>query len=330
MMPVLVWGAPGLPEVCGDHQGVESVKVRRFRFVSFVLVAAIVGLVPMAGPALAAPATVVADLNPDTGLPPGQASNLSFSITPDSRTLSRFTLTPPSGYQLVSVDPVAGATSSITGGAVVVTGLSASPSQTTTVTFSAKTSCVDGTHSWTVDARDSQNRTYAPTGDRQSQVTGACDLAFLNDPSNTKAGELITDGDRVSASPIQVQLVNDLGSPVTHFPMAVTFVFGSDPSEGAAALTVGTDDRRERRGDLRRRDACRRGRRRARDQPGQRGRVQRLHARPSRKRAHVDHGGRLDRVRHLAGRFPLQRSELHAVPRWRRIRRPGRSGRSRC
>ena len=241
MMPVLVWGAPGLPEVCGDHQGVESVKVRRFRFVSFVLVAAIVGLVPMAGPALAAPATVVADLNPDTGLPPGQASNLSFSITPDSRTLSRFTLTPPSGYQLVSVDPVAGATSSITGGAVVVTGLSASPSQTTTVTFSAKTSCVDGTHSWTVDARDSQNRAYAPTGDRQSQVTGACDLAFLNDPSNTKAGELITDGDRVSASPIQVQLVNDLGSPVTHFPMAVTFVFGSDPSEGAATLTVGTE-----------------------------------------------------------------------------------------
>ncbi len=80
--------------------------------------------------------------------------------------MSRFTLTPPSGYQLVSVDPVAGATSSITGGAVVVTGLSASPSQTTTVTFSAKTSCVDGTHTWTVDARDSQNRAY--TRDRET------------------------------------------------------------------------------------------------------------------------------------------------------------------
>ena len=118
-------------------------KVRRFRFLSFVLAAAIVGLVPMAGPALAAAATVVTDLNPDTGLPPGQTSSLSFSITPDSRTLSRFTLTPPSGYELVSVDPVAGATSSITGGAVVVTGLSASPSQTTTVTFSAKTSCAE-------------------------------------------------------------------------------------------------------------------------------------------------------------------------------------------
>ncbi len=64
---------------------------------------------------------------------------------------------------------------------------------------------------------------------------------FLNDPSNTKTGALITDGDRVSASPIQVQLVDDLGSPVTHFPMAVTFVFGSDPSEGAATLTVGTE-----------------------------------------------------------------------------------------
>ncbi len=139
------------------------------------------------------------------------------------------------------MDPVAGGTSSITGGAVVVTGLSASPSQTTTVTFSAKTSCADGTHTWTVDARDSQGRAYSPTGDRQSQVSGSCDLAFLNQPSNTKTGELITDGDRVSATPIQVQLVDDLGSPVTHFPMAVTFVFGSDPSGGTAALTVGTE-----------------------------------------------------------------------------------------
>ena len=64
---------------------------------------------------------------------------------------------------------------------------------------------------------------------------------FLNDPSNTKTGALIMDGDRVAASPIQVQLVDDLGGPVTHFPMAVTFVFGSDPSEGAATLTVGTE-----------------------------------------------------------------------------------------
>ncbi len=218
-------------------------KVRRFRFVSFVLVAAIVGLVPMAGPASAAAATVVTDLNPDTGLPPGQASSLSFSITPDSRTLSRFTLTPPSGYELVSVDPVAGATSSITGGAVVVTGLSASPSQTTTVTFSAKTSCADGTHTWPLDARDSQNRAYNPTGDRQSQVSGSCALVFLNNPSNTKAGELITSGDRQAADAIQVQLVDDLAtpSPVTHFPMAVTFVLGNDPSAGTATLSVGTE-----------------------------------------------------------------------------------------
>jgi hypothetical protein len=211
--------------------------------VSFVLVAAIVGLVPMAGPALAAPATVVTDLNPDTGLPPGQVSSLSFAITPDSRTLSRFTLTPPSGYELVSVDPVVGATSSITGGAVVVTGLSASPSQTTTVTFSATTSCVDGTHTWTVDARDSQGRAYSPTGDRQSQVSGSCALVFLNNPSNTKAGELITSGDRQAADAIQVQLVDDLVTPdpVTHFPVAVTFTLGSDPSAGAATLSVGTE-----------------------------------------------------------------------------------------
>jgi hypothetical protein len=207
----------------------------------FVL-AAVLGLVPLAAPAFAAPATVVTDLNPDTGLPPGQASSLSFAIRPDSRTLSRFTLTPPNGYQVVSVDPVVGGTSSISGGgAVVVTGLSASPSQTTTVTFSAKASCLNGTHLWTVDARDTQNRAYSPTGDRQSQVTGDCDLDIVNQPSNTKAGELITSGDRQTGGAIQVQLVDDLGNDVTHFPVAVTFGFGSDPSEGAATLTVGTE-----------------------------------------------------------------------------------------
>ena len=205
------------------------------------IVAAVLGLVPLAAPAFAAPATVVTELDPDTGLPPGQASSLSFAITPDSRTLSRFTLTPPSGYQVVSVDPVVGGTGSISGGAVVVTGLSASPSQTTTVTFSAKASCANGTHTWTVDARDAQNRAYTATGDRQSQVTGDCDLDILNQPSNTKAGELITSGDRQTGGAIQVRLVDDLGNPVTHFPVAVTFVFGSNPVGAPATLTVGTE-----------------------------------------------------------------------------------------
>lgn len=241
MIPVLVWGAPDLPDVHGDHQGVDHLKNRRFRALSLFIVAAVLGLVPLAAPALAAPATVVADLNPDTGLPAGQASGLSFAITPESRTLSRFTLTPPSGYQVVSVDPVAGGTSSISGGAVVVTGLSASPSQTTTVTFSAKASCVNGTHTWTVDARDAQNRAYTATGDRQSQVTGDCDLDILNQPSNTEAGELITSGDRQTGGAIQVRLVDDLGNPVTHFPVAVTFVFGSNPVGASATLTVGTE-----------------------------------------------------------------------------------------
>jgi hypothetical protein len=206
------------------------------------VVAAVLGLVPLAAPALAAPATAVTDLNPDTGLPPGQASSLSFAITPDSRTLSRFTLTPPSGYQVVSVDPVVGGTSSISGtGAVVVTGLSASPSQTTTVTFSAKASCLSGTHAWGVDARDSQNRAYTATGDRSTDVSGSCGLAFVNQPGNTKAGELITNGDRQTGGPIQVQLVDGLGNPVTHFPVNVTFGFASNPTGASATLTVGTE-----------------------------------------------------------------------------------------
>jgi hypothetical protein len=91
MIRVLVWGAPDLPDVHGDHQGVDHLKNRRFRGLSLFVVAAVLGLVPLAAPALAAPAIVVTDLNPDTGLPAGQTASLSFSISPDSRTLSRFT-----------------------------------------------------------------------------------------------------------------------------------------------------------------------------------------------------------------------------------------------
>jgi hypothetical protein len=142
----------------------------------------------------------------------------------------------------VSVDPVVGGSSSVSGGAVVVTGLSASPSQTITVTFTAKASCLDnGPHAWAVDARDSQNRAYTATGDRSTDVSGICALAFVNQPGNTKAGELITNGDRQTGGPIQVQLVDGLSNAVTHFPLAVTFGFGSNPVGGSATLTVGTE-----------------------------------------------------------------------------------------
>ena len=216
-------------------------KIRRFRALPLIIAAAVMGLVPLAGPALAAPAIVVADLNPDTGLPPGQTSNFSFSISPDSRNLSSFTLTPPSGYALVSVDPVATGTSSIQGGAVVVTGLSTSPSQTTTVTLSAKTSCVTGSHAWGVVAKDSQNRNYSLSSgsDVSSDVTGSCHLGFVSQPNNTIEGALITVGDRqVDPSKVQVELLDDASNRVTHFPVGVTFVLGSDPSDGQATLSV--------------------------------------------------------------------------------------------
>jgi hypothetical protein len=209
---------------------------------SLFVAAAVLGLVPLAAPALAAPATVVTDLNPDTGLPAGQAANLSFAITPDSRTLSRFTLTPPSGYKVETIGTVSAGVAQPSGSGILVTGLSASPSQTVTLTFTAKASCVSGgLHAWTVDARDTQNRQYNPTGDRSTEVAGNCDLAFVNQPSNTKAGELITSGDRQSGGAIKVQLVDDLGGPVTHFPVAVTFGFGSNPNGASATLTVGTE-----------------------------------------------------------------------------------------
>ena len=209
---------------------------------SFFLTAAIVGLVPMAGTAIAAPATAVTDLNPDTGLPAGQTASLSFAITPDSRTLSRFTLTPPSGYKVETIGAVSAGVAQPSGGGILVTGLSASPSQTVTLSFTAKASCVSGgPHLWGVDARDTQNRQYSPTGDRATDVSGNCVLAFVNQPGNTKAGELITNGDRQTGGPIEVRLTDGLGNLVTHIPVPVTFAFGSNPNGAAAILTVGTE-----------------------------------------------------------------------------------------
>jgi hypothetical protein len=205
----------------------------------FVAVA-VIGLVPLTGPALAAPPAVVVDLNPDTGLPPGQSASLSFSISPDARTLSSFTLTPPSGYVVESVDSVTSGTATIVGGAIRVTGLSTAPAQTTTVTFSATTSCLNGTHAWGVDARDSQNRAYNVSGDRSSDVSGNCDLNIVSQPNNTKAGDLITSGDRQVGGFVTVQLVNDAGQAVTHFPMSVTFVLGSNPAGGTLSVTPET------------------------------------------------------------------------------------------
>src|ERR671911_547517 len=112
-------------------RGWITLKNRRFRGLSLFVVAAVLGLVPLATPALAAPATVVTDLDPDTGLPAGQTASLSFAITPDSRTLSRFTLTPPSGsgFKVETIGPVSAGVAQSSGDGILVTGLSASPSQ---------------------------------------------------------------------------------------------------------------------------------------------------------------------------------------------------------
>jgi hypothetical protein len=39
MMPILVWGAPDLPDISGDHQGVDLMKVRNVRLMSAVIAA---------------------------------------------------------------------------------------------------------------------------------------------------------------------------------------------------------------------------------------------------------------------------------------------------
>lgn len=206
-----------------------------------LLVAMILGLIPLASPAFAGPATVVANLDPvpDGTVAPGSAAPFSLSVSPDSRSIASLTLPPPAGYQVVGSPTASSGTASIQAGNVVVTGLSVSPSQSVVVNFSAKTSCVSGTQNWNLIARDSQNRAYANgTSDLATTVAGACDLEFVNQPSNTKAGTLITSGDRQTGGPIQVRLVDDSDAVVTHFPVSVTFDFGNDPSGGTAVLSV--------------------------------------------------------------------------------------------
>lgn len=223
-------------------------KFRRTRSVPLLLILAIVGLIPLATPALAAPASVVANLDPvpDGTVAPGALATFSLTITPDSRTLASYTLSPAAGYRIASVVSSTGTATLGTNGTISVTGLSVSGTQVASLTFTANASCVSGSQNWGLVAKDAQNRTYSNgTSDLSTEVAGACDLVFLNQPSNTKAGDLITDGDRLSSNPIRVQLVEDgsvgTPTPVTHFPVAVTFDLGSGPSDGAAVLTVGTE-----------------------------------------------------------------------------------------
>jgi hypothetical protein len=51
MMPLLVWGAPGLPETRGDHQGVDLLKVRKARFLASLLAClTVLSIAAMSGP----------------------------------------------------------------------------------------------------------------------------------------------------------------------------------------------------------------------------------------------------------------------------------------
>ena len=219
-------------------------KLRKHRVVPLILVALIAGLVPLATPALAAPATVVANLDPvpDGSVAPGAVSTFSLSITPDSRTLARYTLSPAAGYKIASVVASTGTATLQASGNILVTGLSVSPSQTATLTFTANASCVSGPQAWGLDSRDSQGRLYSNgTSDLSTEVTGACDLDIVAEPRDTKVGELITDNDRNDGNPIQVRLEDDNGALVTHFATNVTFVFGSKAGNPGAILSVAAE-----------------------------------------------------------------------------------------
>jgi hypothetical protein len=200
------------------------VKLHRIRIpkvaVGALLLAATIGIT--APPALAVAANVTGNISGDP-VGAGVDASLSFTISPSARTLTSFTLTPPTGWKLRSVDsgPAVQA-----GNTISASGLSVTSSGSVTVGFTVGTGCVDGDSPvWTLVALDSQGRTYGNDGsDLITHVTGSCHLAVTTQPADAKANDTITNAafDPSGAS-VAVTLQNGANVTVDYFPVTVSF-----------------------------------------------------------------------------------------------------------
>jgi hypothetical protein len=168
--------------VHGDHQGVDTLKLRRTRITVVFAVLALVSSVPLATTALAQ-ASVTASISGDP-VAPGQQARLTLEITPEPETtLGSFTLTPPTNWQLVSDDdsPSPGSATeegepsyAIDGNTVVGSDLGAT--STATVEFDVETPCKGGDGDWTLDAVDSEGNPLgeSESSDLSTNVDGNC------------------------------------------------------------------------------------------------------------------------------------------------------------
>src|SRR5205823_8991156 len=187
----------------------RKMKHRRFRTIrATVVLMVLAGVAILIAPAASAAApTATATLAGSVGSG-GTNGTFTFSITPSSRTLERFTLSAPAGWLIKSVDSSsAGGLPSHTDNSITVTGLSVSGSAVETITFTA-TACVAGSSSWTYTATDSQGRDYAHPSTLTASVGSSCTLHLLNQPADATQGQLITGKAFVTDSDaIQVELL---------------------------------------------------------------------------------------------------------------------------
>jgi hypothetical protein len=214
-------------------------KFRRIRTVPLLLAAALIASIPLANTASAATATVTGNISGDP-VAPGQEQTLSFSISPSSRTLQSFVLTPPANWQLAGTPTPGAPNFAVEGNTLVASNLSVSSSGSATVQFNVKTGCKSGPWDWQLAAKDSQGRLYGNDGsDLTTQVTSDCSLAFANQPEDALKTKLITGTDFVDTTDfVTVELLNGAAQRVDYFPVAVGFDLAAGTGLASGALTA--------------------------------------------------------------------------------------------
>jgi hypothetical protein len=222
-------------------------KIRRFRALSLFLAAAVLGLVPLAGQALAAPPAVVGNITGDP-LAPGEEATLSFTISPTGRSLTSFTLTPPANWQLVSdqTSPSPGDPPfRIVSNTLEGSPLNVAPSSSVTVQFRVRTGCLSGNWEWQLDARDAQGRRFGnDASDLTTNVNGNCTLGFATQPSDALKNKLITGtAFTTSTNFVQVEVLNGatpIPQRVTYFPVGVSFDLATEAGLASGSLSAAT------------------------------------------------------------------------------------------
>jgi hypothetical protein len=214
---------------------------------SGLVVLALVTSVPLASTALAEGPVVVANIDGDS-LAPGNEATLTITVTPEvDTTLDHFTLTPPTDWQLVSVDgPSEGPSYAINENTLVGSNLDATSDYPASVQFAVDTGCKSGDWSWTLQAFDSESTPFGndESSDLSTTVESNCTALATITGDPVAPGQEATLGFTVAPSggtldsfsltpPANWQLVSVAASPspspgASNFAIEDNTLVGSD------------------------------------------------------------------------------------------------------